>query len=254
MRRWIHLLGTLALALALTGAGHASRAEATTTVSKSQRELVIVSPDLSQGNLIEQGLYTAIGWGGVILPTATLALRYSIVTILKDEAATRGGFVNRLRDIASKSTIRAVDVIFVTHGLSGNVLFSNGSFTMASVRDRILANLTATQRAKLRMVFSTACYGASHRQAWRDAGFKTVSGSRGVYADSVASYQPFLTAWVSGLSFGTGVAAANTAGSFSTWDATAAAWLFAKGSQRWDEVDSFRLTSGNTGLTIGTMP
>ncbi|HET7531152.1 MAG TPA: hypothetical protein VFJ98_09365, partial [Mycobacteriales bacterium] len=133
-------------------------------------------------------------------------------------------------------------------------LFSNGEFTMASVRDLILSNLTAGQRAKLRMLFSTACFGASHRLAWRAAGFKTVSGSREVYADSAASYQPFLTSWVAGLSFGVSVAAANAAGATSAWDPVASAWLLSKGSQFWDDVDSFRLTSGSTGLTIGTMP
>ena len=63
------------------------------------------------------------------------------------------------------------------------------------MRDRIRAGLTLADRAKLRMVFSTACFGASHRMAWREAGFKTVSGSREIYADSASSYLPFLSSW-----------------------------------------------------------
>jgi hypothetical protein len=203
---------------------------------------------------IERGLYDAIEWSAVGLATGTLALRYNAVTILKDAAATRGRFVTTLDTITAKTGIRAVDVIFVTHGLSGNVLFSNGEFAIGSVRDLILSNLGLGQRGKLRMLFSTACFGASHRLAWRAAGFKTVSGSREVYADSAASYQPFLTSWLAGLSFGVGVAAANAAGATSAWDAVASAWLLSKGSQFWDDVDSFRLTLGSTGLTIGTMP
>ena len=250
MLRKLVLLVAFAAAAALAPAV----AEAATPVSKAQRELVIVSPDLSQGDAIERGLYDVIEWGGVGLATGTLGVRYNIVHILKDGAATRGGFVSKLDDITAKTNNRAVDVIFVTHGLNANVLFSNGEFTMASVRDRILANLTTAQRAKLRMLFSTACFGASHRLAWRAAGFKTVSGSREVYADSAASYQPFLTSWLAGGTFAVGVAAANAAGATSPWDALASGWLLAKGSQFWDDVDSFRLTSGTTSLTIGTMP
>ena len=232
----------------------ATSAQAATPVSKAQRELVIVSPDLSQGDAIERGLYDVIEWSAVGLATGTLGLRYNVVHVLKDGAATRGGFVAKLDELTAKTSLRAVDVIFITHGLDANVLFSNGAFTMASVRDRILANLTTGQRAKLRMLFSTACFGASHRLAWRAAGFNTVSGSRAVYADSAATYQPFLTSWLAGVNFGLSVTAANAAGATSPWDALASGWLLAKGSQFWDDVDSFRLTMGTTTLTIGTMP
>lgn len=249
------MLRTLLLLATLILAGLApAAADAATPVSKAQRELVIVSPDLSQGDLIERGLYDVIEWSGVGLATGTLGLRYNVVHILKDGAATRTGFVNKLDEVTAKTGSRAVDVIFITHGLNANVLFSNGEFTMASVRDRILANLTTAQRAKLRMLFSTACFGASHRFAWREAGFKTASGSREVYADSAASYQPFLTSWVAGRTFGQSVTAANAAGEASPWDALASGWLLAKGSQFWDDVDSFRLAAGTTSLTIGTMP
>jgi hypothetical protein len=249
------MVRTLAVLAALAAAALVpAAADAAVPVSKAQRELVIVSPDLSQGDAIERGLYDAIEWSGVGLATGTLALRYNTVHILKDGAATRGGFVDKLDDITAKTGNRAVDVVFITHGLNANVLFSNGEFTMASVRDRILLNLTTAQRAKLRMLFSTACFGASHRTAWRTAGFKTVSGSREVYADSAASYQPFLTSWVAGGTFALGIAAANAAGATSPWDALASGWLLAKGSQFWDDVDSFRVTAGTTSLTIGTMP
>jgi hypothetical protein len=246
---WLLVLTGLVAALAAS-----APAGAATTVTKSQRELVIVSPDLSQGSAVERALYDVIEWGGIGLGVGTLGVRYNVVHLLKDDAATRLGFVNILRQTTAKTGIRAVDVLFISHGLSGQVLFSNGAFTVTSVRDRILTDLTATQRAKLRMLFSTACFGSSHRSAWREAGFRTVSGSRGVYADSAATYQPFLTAWSAGLGFGPAVTAANVAGATSTWDGTAAGWLLIQGSTRWDEVDSYRLTSGSTGLTIGTMP
>jgi hypothetical protein len=254
MKRQLSILIGVVIVLAVVVATTAGSAGATTPVTKAQRELVIVSADMSQGDALERGLYDVIEWSGVVLATGTLALRYNAVHILKDAAATRATLVSTLREVASKPSIRAVDLVFVTHGRTDSVLFSNAEVSIGSVRDRILANLTVDQRAKLRMVFSTACFGASHRLAWRAAGFKTVSGSREIYADSAASYQPFLTAWLAGVNFGLSVTAANAAGAGSPWDGIASAWYLSKGSPNWQHVDSFRVTQGTTGLTIGTMP
>ena len=250
------LFGTIAIAIVLsvTVAVTAQPAAAATSVTKAQRELIIVSADMSQGNALERGLYDVIEWSGVGLATGTLALRYNAVRILKDDNATRSGLVSVLRTSASKSTIRAVDLIFITHGATGEVLFSNARVSMASVRDAIESGLTAGQRAKLRMVFSTACFGASHRGAWRAAGFKMASGSLKIYADSAASYQPFLTSWVAGLNFGAAVTVANAAGAASPWDAIASTWYLSKNSPNWQQIDSTRAVSGSTGLTISTMP
>ena len=150
---------------------------------------------------------------------------------------------NTLNTIASKSTIRAVDLVFITHGATDEVLLSDDRWTINEVRDRIRSGLTAADRAKLRMVFSTACFGSSHRTAWREAGFKTVSGSKKIYADSAASYVPFLSAWAVGGTFGASVLAANVAGAPSGWDQAASAWYLSRGKPvEASQIDSFRLT------------
>ena len=102
------LFGTIAIAIVLsvTVAVTAQPAAAATSVTKAQRELIIVSADMSQGNALERGLYDVIEWSGVGLATGTLALRYNAVRILKDDNATRSGLVSVLRTSASKSTIR----------------------------------------------------------------------------------------------------------------------------------------------------
>lgn len=232
----------------------AAPAGATTPVSKAQREVVVFSPGLAQGTPLERAFYDFVEFNAISLATVTLGTRYNAVHVVKGAAATRNGLASKLNEIASRTSIRAVDMVFVTHGLSNEVVLADGNWSMVSVRDRIRLVLSAADRAKLRMVFSTACFGAAHRTAWREAGFKTVSGSRQVYADSAASYLPFLSAWAVGGTFGASVLAANAAGSASTWDAAAAAMFFARGSQFATQVDSFRLTSGATGLTISTMP
>jgi len=255
MRNHIRLACTFAALAAVLLAVLAGPAGATTPISKSQRELVIVSTDLSQGGAVERALYDLVEMGGVGLGIGALGPRYNTVYLLSGAAATQTNFVSRLGESTAKQGVRAVDVIFMTHGLSDTIVFTTGgSVTAASLRDRIVHSLSASQRAKLRMLFSTACFGASHRSAWRDAGFKMVSGSRKVYADSAASYPVFLGTWTVGGSFSTAIAGANAAGTTSGWDAVASLWAAAHGYWWAGEVDSFRLTSGSTSLTINTMP
>lgn len=233
----------------------ATAAQAVTPVTKAQREVVVFSPGLAQGTVLEQAFYDFVEFSAIALATATLGTRYNAVHIVRGAAATRAGLANKLNEIASRSTIRAVDLVFITHGLTAEVLLADDRWTMGAVRDRIRAGLTLADRAKLRMVFSTACFGASHRTAWREAGFKTVSGSREIYADSAASYLPFLSAWALGGTFGASVTAANVAGTPSGWDLAASAWYLSKNRPvEASQIDSFRLTAGSTGLTIGTMP
>lgn len=245
----------LALALlAIAFLAPATAADAAIPVSKAQREVVVFSPGLAQGDALESAFYDFVELNAIAIATATLGTRYNVVHIVRGAAATRGGLASKLNEIASKTTVRAVDLVFVTHGLDNEVSLADGLWTIGQVRDRIRAVLSVADRTKLRMVFSTACFGASHRTGWREAGFKTVSGSRQVYADSAASYLPFLGAWAVGGTFGASVTAANVAGAPSGWDQAAAAWFAVRGSAFATQVDSFRLTSGATGLTISTMP
>lgn len=249
LRRLTLLVPIAVAALVLSAPAHA-----VTPVSKAQREVVVFSPGLAQGDALERAFYEFVEFNAIALATATLGTRYNAVHIVRGTAATRNGLASKLNEIASRTAIRAVDLVFVTHGLDNEVTLADGSWTIGEVRDRIQALLTVADRAKLRMVFSTACFGGSHRLGWREAGFRTVSGSREVYADSAASYLPFLSAWALGGTFGASVTAANAAGLPSGWDQAAALWFAARGSAFANQVDSFRLTSGSTGLTISTMP
>ena len=251
----IRIAALLAATVTVILAGFVAPAGATTTVSKEQREVVIFTPGLAKGDALESAFYDFVQFNAVALASAVLGPFYKTVHIVPGAAATRSGLANKLEEIASRSTTRAVDLVFITHGLRNGVLLGDRLWTMGEVRDRIRAVLTTSERAKLRMVFSTACFGSSHRAGWRDAGFKAVSGSRQVYADSAASYLPFLSTWaILGKSFQASVNAANTAGSLSGWDQAAAAWFTLQGSGFATQVDSFRLASGTTSLTISTMP
>jgi hypothetical protein len=225
------------------------------SVSKQQREAIIFITNLSQGNNLERSFYDVVEFAAGALGQASLLPNYQKVTTIQGSGATLAALRNALKTAANKSTIRAVDLIFVTHGLSGEVLFADGRKTMDQVKAAIIDNLTAAQRGKLRMIFSTACFGSSHRTKWRDSGFRTASGSQGIYADSALSYPAFLGSWVIGTNFSTAVGVANAADPFRVSDNAAKAWFNSKGRQDLaNQVNSNRVISGTGSLTINTMP
>lgn len=165
------------------------------------------------------------------------------------------GLRQALKTSTSRNSVRAVDLIFVTHGLSSEMLFADGRKTANRVRDEIVNNLTSTERSKLRMVFSTACFGTTHRTAWRNAGFRTVSGAAGIYADSALSYPAFLGAWIAGQSFSSAVGIANGIDPLRINDNAAKAWFDSKNRRDLSrQVNSVRMVSGSGSLKIDNIP
>ncbi|MBZ0149905.1 MAG: hypothetical protein K8J09_00125, partial [Planctomycetes bacterium] len=107
--------------------------------------------------------------------------------------------------------------------------------------------LTPQQRGRLRLVYETACFGASHAIGWRKLGFDAVAGARGVHTDSACSFPTFLGWWHNGYSFADCVDAANRADANKSWDAWAK-------QQGFTGVDSRRLLRGSGGSNYTTVP
>jgi hypothetical protein len=254
MFRTIHKLTSLSLVvLASLGLGTAPRAEV--TIAKSQREALVFIADLSQGDAAQRAFYDFVEFGAEALAHINLDPNYGAVTYVKGAATTRARLSDELDRITNRSTVKAVDLIFVTHGLDSKVLFANGKVSMTTVRNDILSKLTINQRKKLRAVFSTACFGSSHRTAWLQSGFKVASGSRKIYADSAVSYAPFLVAWANGATFSQAVALANAADVGNAMDVAAMTMYLLMGRPDLAaQVDSHRLVSGLGGLRINKMP
>jgi hypothetical protein len=252
-------------------------AKAQSLISKSQREVVVLQADLGGDHM-----YEFIEDSGVNLAVNRLSPAYNRVRVVRDGSASLNGLVAALGAATSVSTVRAVDLVIMTHGSDSVdengwnewMVFSNDEWrSTLEVRDRLLSSLTTSQRAKLRMVFSTACYSSSHRNQWIQAGFKCASGSAGVYADSAASFDPFLVNWAAGANapllpflpdprstqtFQVGVNAANAADPLRNWDNAARAYYYAIG--RPDvaaDINSWRHTSFSSNaarnLTVSKM-
>jgi len=214
-------------------------------VSKSQRELLVFS-NLTPSDPQLTTFYNFVEFSAQSLAAVTLGSGYNRIWMVNGAGATRSNLRAWLNYLGSRSNVRAVDMIFVTHGLSDGMKFAEGTYTASDVATYLRNTIPSSRRAKLRMCFSTACFGASHRQAWRDVGFKAVSGSREVYADSALSYQPFLTGWRTYNTFRNSVNFANAADPGRVQDSIASSLLWMAGSSAWDEVDSFRIRQGYT--------
>lgn len=239
-------------------------------VSRAERALVLV-------NLVAQGdrykpLYRFFEEGGRAT-TATLRPLYGQYTELSGNAASGPALADVVVRYENDPSVRAVDVIVILHGdtddthQNGSLLFSDrewkidrtsdGSLALSQLfRDKRRAVCGANAacadglRAKDRMLLSTACYGATQAAGWQSIGFTAIDGSRGVYADSGASYPTLVEAWGKGYAFGEVVSRGNQADLGHRWDAWARVIGFS-------DVDSTRVVSGGPragGMRIWSKP
>jgi hypothetical protein len=176
----------------------------------------------------------------------------------KKKKATLAKVVELLDRVTSRKATKAVDVIWMTHGLrKGRIQLQapnkNRNRTLSVKNDLATAikdKLSSRDIAKLRVLYSTACFGKSAIDGWLAAGFKVVSGGRKVYTDSASSQPKFLRAWKKGKSFRKSVKAANKAQKLDLWDKVVAL------SKKYDksDLDSFREIKGSGCLNLNSNP
>jgi hypothetical protein len=231
-------------------------ASAQTYCPTYRRDCLVYIADLTSVNQsnAQKALYQALEFGAHGTAVTILTPYYRKVHVVKGWLATRAQLSSRLNSITADGNVWAVDLVFVGHGLTNEVVFSDQQVSMATVRNDILNKVPYIQRLKLRSVFDTSCYSSSHRSYWLGAGFKMASGSVAIYADSAASYPAFLQAWVSGMTFSQSVSVANYADPGRVLDQGAALLLKSWGYSKWWDVNSFRYVSGQGGLRIWHRP
>jgi len=212
-------------------------------ISKSERDLVQViylSDGLTGG---ERALYQFIETSSEAVVATGLGLLYRKIHVLKGNDATLAKFKSTLANAANASGVKAVDVMFNTHGLSNAVHLKGGTKTAAIVKE-FLDDLPAGTRAKFRAAFSTACFGATHLSMWTDIGFSVACGSEGIYGDSAISFAPLVGKWALEGTFSEAVQLANAVGKPA--DDLSKAYYNANGrSADAAEVNSTRKISGN---------
>ena len=226
-------------------------------VAQANRELVQIT-FLSDGltDPAERFLYEFIETGSNALVDLHLANAYRRIHRITGNQATLANMISKLDLAASRSSTLAVDLVLCTHGgTRSRLFFKDGEKTGTQVKDAIIAGISAARRNKLRIVFSTACFGNSHNSKWIQAGFKVVSGSEGIYADSQASMSPFMHAWSQEKTFEDCINKANAGDIGNVADNLAKEFYRAKDrADLADLVNSNRLIRGNHFIRIYSSP
>ncbi|MEN9686943.1 MAG: hypothetical protein RLZZ28_2729 [Bacteroidota bacterium] len=213
------------------------------SVTKSQRALVVVSY-LSASTKWFDG-YNFIEASGMTTVDLFLSGKYSCIEKLKDSSATKTNFLNKLSTLAAKSTIKAIDVIVMTHGANNTLYFYKSSgdkmdaVGMGTLENDIKALSTG---GKLRMLYSTACYGSSHNDNFVDAGFKVSVGAKGVNTNSATEFPIVLGMWGGGDKISTCIAWGEKG--YGVFDA------IAKLNKNWKDANSDKDVYGRGSITI----
>jgi hypothetical protein len=215
-------------------------------VTKSKRALVSIIN--VQDNVAQnvKWLYQFIDASGAVA-SDLLANGYGRYQKLVGGNATRRRFVNALDNLGKDPSIEAIDVLVMIHGLDKKLVFVDGfcdtAALAAEIRGLDLSN-------KLRLLYSTACYGLSHADDFVDAGFSAAVGAQKVNANAATEVPVLFMMWADGFRLRDAVAAGEMPATRLASD-TAARWFGRINKTSWrDEVNSDKEIVGDEQITI----
>jgi hypothetical protein len=169
----------------------------------AQHRVLLVASELSQTESFAP-LYEWLEENAIFLPENMVDTAYRSIVTLTGAAMTPNNFVDKLNALALNSANRAVDVILAVHGHHENLVFHGQQAISASALCNQIAESIPgdSERKRLRMLYSAACYGKDHADDFvSKAGFRVASGAKGVNANSAIEYPAFLLRWRMGQSF-----------------------------------------------------
>jgi|GEM_PF-934897 len=231
------LMGMMVLAGLVAG-------EAKADVGLDKRVL-LVTANLSSNVSKYKSLYKFLDAQSVSMAQSKLGSKYRRIYVLSGERATRAEFVRSLSSLAGSSLNGAVDALIHLHGSNGGLSFADGSVRTSTLSSEIQRE---DLDGKARALYSSACYGSSHSQDFINAGFLVASGARAVNASSAYEYPKFMSEFGSGTAFGSAMSKADKA-----FYRDAADWI-AEHVLGFDNVDSRKVVSGDTSVTISLDP
>ncbi len=187
-------MGDESLARRLTS-GVSGEEETAGEVSKEERVLLVVTNLATGGEPKFQKLYEWFDANAIKVARGLLESRYHLFETLTDDDVTSTNFVDRLKSLAADPQTTAVDVILVLHALPDILVFDDGHIPIEDLRDQIKA---ADLKHRLRLLYSTACFGASHAPHFVEAGFRVASGAIGSNTNGPYDYPMQLFHWGKG--------------------------------------------------------
>ncbi len=209
------------------------------TVGKDDRVMLLVSNVAGTAKKYRM-LYRWLDDNAISVGQDMTADHYRKVSVLKGDQVTREAFVTRVRILAKSVGTQALDVFLNLHGLRDGLRFADGKARIESLADEIGA-LGLGHR--LRLLYSTCCWGALHAPHFVDAGFKTASGAVGINANGPFDFPTQLSRWTKGSTYASAVNAANDPFMRLIHDRAAELIGF-------DDVDSTKVVEGVKSLRI----
>lgn len=194
-------------------------------IKKANRALLFVCSIVHGGQERFRWLYQFAEASGEILTDIILANDYRTVQKLTGPGITGKAFVDTLHRLGLDPEIHAIDVVMMVHGLPGRLCFQDGDAKVAELGKEIF-NLGI--QPKLRLYYSTACFGATHNEAFVAAGFDVAIGAVGENCNSATEYPTVLTMWGWGYSIKDAIASGEIALTRIPADAAARALGFRK--------------------------
>ena len=165
-------------------------------IARDERALLVVANlvleeyDSGSGNY--RSLYEWLDRYAVLVANLLMRPLYGVVESLTKDQVTLDAFLDRVTALSSDPETEALDVFFVVHGSPGRVYFDDVSIATADLAERLKA---ADLADRLRLLYSTACYGASHAADFVEAGFRTASGALAVCANGPYDFPTQLLKW-----------------------------------------------------------
>lgn len=217
-------------------------------VGKNKRALVAVIN--VQDNVAQnvRWLYQFIDASGALF-AELLAMNYGKYEKLVGGNATKTRFINVLTSLRDDTAIEAIDVLVMLHGLDKRLVFVDDTYHTSELSTQI-RDLNLTK--KLRLLYSTACYGLSHADDFVNAGFSAAVGAKKVNANAAAEVPVLFTRWATGARLRDAVAEGESPVTRVPLDRVAK--LFARiNNVSWrDEVNSDKEIIGDAEITIGS--
>lgn len=175
-------------------------------VGKNGRVLVVITSLAKYGREDLKWLYRGLEASAVIVARLILGLFYRRIYTLTGEQATAAGFVDRLAELSADPRTQAIDVLLHLHGKERELWFADGAIATRQLKERIAGQQL---QGRLRLLYSTACYGANHAPDFVAAGFRVASGAIAVNANAAHDYPTELIYWALGATYEAAMKAGN---------------------------------------------
>jgi len=203
-------------------------------VKRKRRVLFVVANLTTHGRKDLKWLYRWLDANALNVAMLILGALYRCVYKLMEDEVTVSNFVDSLAELAADPKIEAIDVLLHVHGGKKKLWFVEGAIATGKLADLIAARQLQN---KLRLLYSTACYGANHAPDFVRAGFRVASGAVGVNANSAYDYPTQLLFWAVGSPYKAALAAGNNKLITKAYDKLARKFNF-------EDANSFKIAVG----------